>query len=254
MRISNYIFYTFCLMAFWVVPTQVFAISTGFVQDMVTITDTSVTEGEITQLTVDFTNREEKKLTGKIRFYNRDELLGSRDFDLESMETETFTIDWEASFGQHGFIAKAENLKLEGATVSILGPATDSREIVIGFKNSSVAESLRERGGFSSIVAGVIDELYDFVRPLAQMLETWRVGNIIPLEDSQRRINFDKEQAEGKIKPILVLHGLFLTIAIFVMSHQIVLFSLVVSVFVLLLRRLFFFVRRLFRKKYGDES
>jgi len=241
-----------CFAFFSVFPTVAFAASTGFVQDMVAIVDTSVTEGEITQLTIDFINQEEGELTGKIQFYNRNELLGSRDLKLASMETQTFSIDWEASFGQHSFVAKAENLKLSGTSVTILGHSSESREIVIGFKNSSVAESLRDKGGFSAIVAGVIDELYDFVRPFAQTLNTWRIGTINPLEDTQRRIDFDKNEAEGKIKPILVVHGLLLSLVLFVVSHQIVFFSIVSILLILVVKKLFSLIRRIFRRNYDD--
>lgn len=234
-------------------PSFAWAASTGFTQEMVSIEDTTVLEGEITQLSIGFLNEEDSTLTGRVSFYDDDELLGSRDLSLDSKEAETFTIDWEASFGQHSFVAKAENLKLSGSSVTILGPTTTPREIVIGFKNSSVAQNLRDKGGFSAVVAGVVDELYNVVRPFAQRLDVWRRGQVPNLENTQRRIDRDKEEAEGKIKPILIMHGLILSLCIFILSHQIIFFTIVSVVIVLVVRKLFMLIRRIFRKRYDEE-
>jgi hypothetical protein len=110
-----------CVLGGLMSPSFVFSASTGFVQDTVSISDPTVLEGEQTQLQISFANHEDDNLQGKITFYNNDELLGSRDLDLASGETGNYSLDWEASFGEHSFIARAESLRLDGNSVTILG-------------------------------------------------------------------------------------------------------------------------------------
>jgi hypothetical protein len=234
-------------------PSFVFSASTGFVQDTVSISDPTVLEGEQTQLQISFANHEDDNLQGKITFYNNDELLGSRDLDLASGETGNYSLDWEASFGEHSFIARAESLRLDGNSVTILGLSTTPREIVIGFNNSDVAQNLRAKGGASAIAAGVIDELYNFVRPLAQRMDAWRLGQIPSIEKTQQRIKNDKELAEGRIKPILTVHNLILSLALLIVSNQTVFFACAATIIVFVIVRIFKLLRRLMRRGYDEE-
>lgn len=235
-------------------PKDIFAGTTGFLGEMIEISDTSIVEGEEVELTIGFLNEEEKQLTGKINFYNSDELLGTRELNLAPGQEGEFVLTWKAVLGEHSFIARAENLKLEGSTVTILGTATEPKEVLIGFKNSSIAENLRERGGFGAIVAGVIDEVGQFFGPIIDSLDTWRLSKISPLEITQERIDTEKEGEDGKMKPLFVLHSLALSLLLFIVKSKTV-FFIVFSILVLwAIVRIFKLLRRIMRKDYSEQE
>jgi hypothetical protein len=241
------------LMAYFVCVGSVFAGTTGFTTETVQL-PASVVEGEEIELMVSFINEEEKSLTGKINFYNKDELLGSRELTLIGGQTGEYILNWTAVLGDHSFVAKAEQLKLEGSSVSILGPETEPKELTIGFKNSGVAESLREKGGFGAIVAGIMDEVQQFFVPIINSLDTWRLSKIDPLEATKLRVDGDKEGAEGKVKPLLVVHSLILSLLILIVSNKAVFFVLVCVALVWLLVRLVKLFRRIVSRDYSDQK
>lgn len=231
----------------------VFASTTGFTTDMVEISSTSIVEGEEVELLVRFANFEDKTLSGKISFYDTDLLLGSRELNLEGGQSGEYVITWKASLGEHSFIAKAESLKLAGTNVTILGQATQPKEVMIGFKNSGVAEKLRNQGGFGAIVAGVMNEVREFFVPIIESLDSWRDSKIVPLQETQERITNQKQEATEKIRPILVVHGIVVAILLFIVTKKAVFFSLVVILLIWILSRLVRLFRRIVRKDYGDE-
>lgn len=230
-----------------------FANTTGFTTDMVEISSTSIVEGEEVELLVRFANHEDKTLSGKINFYDGDLLLGSRELNLEGGQSGEYIITWKASLGEHSFVAKAENLKLAGTNVTILGQSTQAKEIMIGFKNSGVAEKLRNQGGFGAIVAGVMNEVREFFVPIVQSLDNWRDSKIAPLEETKERITNQKQEASEKIRPILVVHGIVVSILLFIVTKKAVFFSLVVILLIWILSRLVRLFRRIVQKDYRDE-
>lgn len=227
--------------------------STGFTTDMVEISSTSIVEGEEVELLVRFANYEDKTLSGKINFYDSDLLLGTRELNLEGGQSGEYIITWQASLGEHSFVAKAENLKLAGTNVTILGQSTQPKEIMIGFKNSGVAEKLRQQGGFGAIVAGVLDEVREFFVPIIQSLDSWRDSKINPLEDTKERISNQKEEATEKIRPILVVHGIIVAMLLFIVTKKVVFFALVIVLLIWILSRFVRLFRRIVRKDYADE-
>ncbi len=242
------------VISFLFVGSSALAGNTGFVDGQVTLTPSSITEGEEVEISVSFINQEEKTLTGKISFYDGNILLGSRELSLDSGQTGEFIITWTASLGEHSFVAKAENLKLSGSSVAILGPDTEPKEILIGFKNSSVAERLRDQGKFGAIVAGVFDEAQQFFIPIIQSIDEWRISKIEPLEITKQRIDAEKETIEeGKVKPILVVHSIVLFILIFIVSKKVVFFSAFCFVLLFILVRIFRLFKRIIRKDYSQE-
>jgi|GEM_PF-1499686 len=244
----------FFLLAFSIFPHNLFAATTGFTSEMVEISNPSISEGDEVELRVNFTNEEKARLTGKINFYNDVELLGTRELNLDSGQSGEFTVVWKAVLGTHKFIVYAENLKLAGSQVTILGPSTEPKEVIIGFKNSNIAERLREKGKLGSIVAGVLDEGKQFFTPIINTMDSWRISKIEPLQTTQTRINSDKENSEGKIKPILVVHSIVLSILLFIIKSKTVFFVLVSIVSFWLFVRIIKLLRRIFRKKYSEEE
>lgn len=230
-----------------------FAATTGFIEETIQIEKININEGDEVELVVGFSNNESGTLTGKVNFYNKDELLGSRELTLEGGQTGEYILNWTAVLGDHSFVARAENLKLEGSSVTILGPATEPKEITIGFKNSDVAERLREQGGFGAIVAGVLDEVREFFVPIIESLDEWRISRIEPLETTKTRIDNEKETEEGKMRPLFVIHSLALAGLLFITTHKWVFFTLVVLLFVWGLVRIVRLFKRIIRKDYSDE-
>lgn len=227
---------------------------TGFTTPQVELSTTSVIEGEEVEISVSFTNQEDARLTGKISFYDGDILLGSRELTLDSGQSGEYIMTWKATLGEHSFVAKAESLKLAGSTVAVLGPSTEPKEIMIGFKNSGIAEKLREQGGFGTVVAGVLDEVQQFFVPIIQSLDTWRDSKIEPVSNIQDRVDAEKETIEeGKIKPILVVHSIILTIILFVITTKPVFFGLVVFLIFWIFVRIVRLFRRITRKDYSEK-
>lgn len=239
---------------FFLMCRTAFAGVSGFTSEFVELNPSSIVEGEQIEISVEFLNNEEKTLTGKINFYNKNELLGSRELNLAAGQSGEFIIEWEASLGSHEFTARAENLKLSGSSVSILGPSTEKKNITVGFKNSNIATQLREKGGFGTVLAGVWEASVNFFTPMIQTLDTWRISQIEPLETNQSRIQKDKENLkEEKVKPLLVLHSVAIFVALLVVKTKIVFFVFVVAIIVFVLIRIIKLLRRLFRKDYSEE-
>lgn len=231
----------------------VYANTTGFTTETVEIQKNSIVEGDEVELLVRFANFEDKTLTGKISFYNADVLLGSRELNLEGGQSGEYVITWQAILGEHSFVAKAENLKLEGSNVAILGPSTIPKEFMIGFKSSNIAENLRQKGGFGAIVAGVIDETQEFFTTITNNLDIWRESKIQPLQETQERINQQKEDTTDKMKAIIVVHGIIVTMLLFIVTKKIVFFALVLVLLFWILSKLIQLFKRIIRKNYSQE-
>ena len=230
-----------------------YANTTGFTTETVEIQKSSIVEGDEVELLVRFANFEEKTLTGKISFYDADVLLGSRELNLEGGQSGEYIITWQATLGEHSFIAKAESLKLEGSNVAILGPSTTPKEFMIGFKSSSVAENLRQRGGFAAVVAGVMDETQEFFATIIKNLDVWRMSKIQPLQETQERIAGEKEETTEKMRAIIVVHGIIVAILIFIVTKKIVFFALVAILLFWLLSKIVQIFKRIIRKDYSQE-
>lgn len=227
---------------------------TGFVTPQVELSTSSVVEGEEIEISVSFANQEDARLTGKISFYDGEILLGSRELTLDSGQSGEYIMTWKAVLGEHSFVAKAENLKLSGSTVSILGPSTEPKEVMIGFKNSNVAEKLRAQGGFGAVVAGVLDEVQQFFVPIVQSIDRWRDSKIEPVSTIKDRVDGEKEtMEEGKLKPILVVHSIILTIILFIITTKPIFFGLVVFFLVWIFVRIVRLFKRIVRKDYSEK-
>lgn len=229
MSIQNLMNKIIILSVFFLFSTHtVFASETGFLSSQVELSPSIVNENDEVEISISFSNQENQLLTGKISFYDKNILLGSRELSLEPNQTGEFIIMWTASLGDHSFTAKAENLKLAGSSVTILGPSTDPKKVMIGFKNSSVAEKLRAQGGFGMIAADVVDEVREFFIPIINSLDEWRISRITPLEITKDRLQREKDEIEdGKIKPILTIHFLATLLLLFIVSKKGVFFTLV---------------------------
>lgn len=253
MKFQSIIKITFLFLALFFVRNSVFAATTGFSTSEVQFSSSSIIQDKEIEISIGFINYEDKKLTGKINFYNKDILLGSRDLELDSKQSGEYSIVWKASLGEHSFIARAENLKISGSNVTILGPSTEPKDLLVGFKSSSVAEKLRERGGFSSVVAGIIDETKSFFTPIIQSLDEWRDSKINPLIVTKERVDSEKEAIEeGKIKPLLVVHSIVLFILIFIVTYKVVFFGLVILLLIWVLVRFVRLFKRIIRKDYSE--
>lgn len=247
-------FFGFLATVLFILPGVAGAASSGFSSENITLEPKHPSEGESVEVSVSFVNYESASLSGLLVFYNNEEKLGSREMSLEAGEEASYSITWSAALGTHSFTARAENLKLSGSNVRILTPSTEPLQISIGFKDSEVADRLREKGGAGVIAAGVWQEVENFVVPLYESVDLWRFERIAPLEATKIRIQGDKEQAEGKIKPILVMHSAILVVWLFIIKTKIVFWVISAFISIWLFVKIAKRIRRLFRKKYTEED
>lgn len=252
----NRFFFLVGVLSIFLMPVWfVFAMSSGFADSQITLSNKRPQEGESVELSVVFNNYESEILRGDISFYDGSELLGSRVFEIEAGNSETISLSWTASLGDHSFVAKAEKLRLGNSNVKILTPATEPLAVSVGFKNSQISASLGESGSFMGIVSGLWIEAKNFVVPIVNSIDMWRFERVSPWETTKLRVQSDKDSAqEGKIRAILTMHILGLSILLGIFKSKIIFFVLFGIVSVWILIKIIKKIKGIFRKKYTEDE
>lgn len=176
------------LLAFIVAPLCVFAqtSNTGFVPGNIWYSKDPFYEGDKIKIYTLVFNSEAKVLSGTVSFFDKNVLLGKKDFSIPANGVRDVSIDWSVTAGSHVIFGKIENAKYTASgktevaylerttteqsrrTVSKKPTEEDSEESLVPNTDAKIQSLILENTpGFISkpVVAGV------------RKLEEWRENN-----------------------------------------------------------------------------
>lgn len=83
----------------------------GFVPGSIWYSKDPFAEGDTVKIYTLIFNPDKRELSGTVVFFDREILLGKKDFIVSSQAAKDFSIDWTATSGSHSIYAKIENAK-----------------------------------------------------------------------------------------------------------------------------------------------
>jgi hypothetical protein len=94
-------------------PINLYAENTnvGFVPSNIWYSKDPFSDGEKIKIYTLLFNQDSRELSGKLSFYNRDTLLGSKNFTLKSQESEVVALEWIVTAGTHTIYARITDAK-----------------------------------------------------------------------------------------------------------------------------------------------
>jgi len=94
-------------------PISLYAENTnvGFVPSNIWYSKDPFSDGEKIKIYTLLFNQDPRELSGKLSFYDRDTLLGSKNFTLKSQESEVVALEWTVTAGTHTIYAKISDAK-----------------------------------------------------------------------------------------------------------------------------------------------
>jgi hypothetical protein len=108
------IFYIFIFISVFALPlNKILAqnASAGFVPSNIWYSKDNFTEGDKIKIYTLLFNQDLREFSGEIAFYNKELLLGKKNFILKSQESEVVAVEWIVTAGNHTIYAKIENPK-----------------------------------------------------------------------------------------------------------------------------------------------
>jgi hypothetical protein len=135
----------------------------GFLPGNIWFSKKKVAEGETTAIHTAVFNNTAGKLSGTVEFYDKDILLGKKDFTLDPDTLKVVSMDWKATSGDHSFSAKITNSQ------SIL-PGGEKEKIYLSssstgnLKNTISAKALDDLGLSSGAIGEQAGRVGDFIK------------------------------------------------------------------------------------------
>ncbi len=86
--------------------------NSGFVSGNIWYSKDSFQEGDKIKIYTFIFNPNDRELRGTASFYDKDTVLGKKDFRIASQSADDVSIDWTVSVGSHSIYAKIENPKI----------------------------------------------------------------------------------------------------------------------------------------------
>ncbi len=242
------------------------AATSGFVPGDIWYSKDPFAEGDKIKIYTFIFNSDKRELRGTVNFFDKDVLLGKKEFRISGESADDVFINWTATVGSHSIYAKIENAKfltskgtLEDAkledTETKSSSRTVSKKITEGKEDASTTENKDVNKESSTSLDGIQNTLEEnlpsFIsKPLVVLtssLEDSRVSMHTSGEEKKEEIKNDldtlKSESDTKdqnifLKPFKYVQLFFVTIFTFITSSSIFFYIALALVIFLVFRYL----------------
>ncbi len=268
-------YFLILIISFFVLAPSLYAKvsdSTGFLSSQIWYSKNELVEGETVKIYTAVWNGNDKPLSVKVEFYDRNVILGTRDVVVPVETLEDVSISWKVTSGDHYFSAKIlssvlnidnskkENVVLENNKTSsnkVFVPVIVKKEDGEISKSSDVAkdELIKVGEKINDIIPesvavplneGLVSVDIFRIQTLSKIAESKEKAEekLLTLEDfsdNEEEIRKAKTLEEATEKPITNVKLFFLKILEFIFSHKLVFYGLIIFF-------IFYFLRGVYRK------
>lgn len=234
--------------------------NTGFVSGNIWYSKDSFEEGDKIKIYTFIFNPDARELSGTVIFFDKNVLLGKKNFTIGGKTANDVSIDWTATAGDHTIFGKIENSKfliLKGKyeEVYLAENETEKSSRTVPKKIiSKIKESIKEDSASSSAdIKKIIEEQTpDFIaKPavlFANTLEQFRENISSSSENKKEKINNDIKAINDKnigqeiksknllLKPFKYVQLFFLSIGLFIFKSKILFYGILAIIVFFLLR------------------
>jgi hypothetical protein len=241
-------------------PQLVFAVEsrTGFIGSEIWTNDVSYLDGAEVILYTSVFNGESEKLDLVINFYDQEELLGDREVFIEPDSSQTVSIGWQLSQGDHEVHAQISSAIIAGDSVSLKLNKTKKEKIKVAFNLQQAIDDQKQE------IENTVEDKFDSIseKDLPPVVEDAVVGAEEIREDISEVLGEAVERLEeeaelipegestllNKIKSVAARAG------VFVADHRLLFYIVAILAAFLVLKFVFKLLRRIFRKLSGSSS
>ena len=244
------------------------AANVGFVPSSIWYSKDPFEEGDKIKIYTLIFNGDKRELSGTVLFFDKDVLLGKKEFVVPPETAKDISVNWTVDAGSHSIYAKIENAKFliskgkyENADVAETQTKESSRTVAkkIIAKNTD-AESSADDTGFESIknIGNTIEEKTPsfIAKPVvlgASIVEDFRTntGATMQTKKEETKMEVDtlskappsKTTNSSILKPLKYIQLFFLTIISFLFNNKIIFYLVSLALVFFILR---FIWRRFF--------
>ncbi len=153
---------------------EVHADQVGFPEKSIWYSDDTFIVGNVVTIYTLVVNGESSTLTGTVRFFDRDTVLGEKKVTIDKNDAKVVSLDWKVSEGEHQFSAQFSQvsaIEADGKKVSIVPttPATQKDTVyvkkAIAKENTSNANALSAQASLNKdSVVGEVSKATDFIK------------------------------------------------------------------------------------------
>ncbi len=256
------IFIAFLAVLFFLPFGSAFAQSpgAGFIESSIWYSKDPFFEGDKVKIFTAIFNPDQRELSGTVRFFDGEVLLGKKDFKVPGNGVREVSIDWTVSAGAHNIFAKIENAKFlvsagkyENASIleteSEESKRTVSKKIIVkeddesGEANGPTIESIER-----FIAEGTPDIIKKPVVGTATAIESFRssAGESVKKEKEEVKIELSATAPEGEEaesqsrlkRPLQNLKLFFLSILSIILNSKAIFYGLSAVILFLALKYL----------------
>jgi hypothetical protein len=187
----------------------------GFVPSNIWYSKDPFSDGEKIKIYTLLFNQDPRELSGKISFYDRDTLLGRKNFTLKSQEAEVVALEWIVTAGTHTIYARIDdakflisNGKYEEVTIA-QNESEKSQKIVIkkiAPDLKKIEEDIKEKveesvGPIENIQDKIVENTPEVIsKPVASTINSIKDLRITSLD----YINTKKEEVKKEIEELKI--------------------------------------------------
>lgn len=259
----------------------------GFIKEDIWFSKDKLVEGDKVKIFTAIWNGDKKPISGTVIFYDKDTLLGRKDFTVQPESLSVYSIDWQVTAGEHAISANITNSKIvtssnQKETIILENNKTDISEqfvpktIVVSSSKDDKPAASTSATSTENMISSQISKASDFIKAntpesiskpvieTSQVLDAWRRAsgdsldkNKIEAKDNLKKLesaSAPKDEKEVKdqsvsfvLKPLQYLKIFFFTLFSFIFNHSVLFYSLSVLV-------LFFILRFIYRRFFKRDS
>lgn len=238
--------------------------STGFIDGPVWA-DSVLVKGERIRLYAALFNGENSRVDFKVEFFDGTKSIGKAETSIWPKEAKAVSVDWVVEDGRHNIHAKIVEAKIDTKTLDLKADQTKKLSFNVGANKDEVKvepetntdsedvstefSNLINKINFKSGSSG--DKVKTFVLNTVDKIESWRKSTKSSLDETSDKIKESRKDVsnmKSEVKAMSFLHLAVVQILKFIFSVGTVFYSLGIILGVIVLRKIFHLLGRLFRR------
>jgi hypothetical protein len=228
-------------------PISVFAIekNTGFVANKIWTNDTEyVNNAEVFFYTIVF-NGEESDLDLAIDFYNKDEVLVTKEITVGPEESEVVSFGLTLKVGKYEVYGQIKTAQINGQEVGLVLDETQKQKIEIEL---SLEDIVANAADDVADELNITDQVKEEAQGVFSATENLRENLVEKIEESIEKLDEETEEYseknDGEVKGAFKVKSIALKIAKFVSDHAVIFYVLAVFLILQILKKIFRLIRR----------